>query len=308
MTHVHTSQRAVVPHLWFDKEALEAAAFYCATFPESKVTTTATLNDTPSGDNDLVSFSLWGVPFMAISAGPYFKINPSISFIVNFDPSREENAGALLEEAWSRLIEDGTILMPLGEYPFSQQYGWVQDKYGVSWQLMLTDPDGEPRPTIVPNLMFTGENAGKAEEARAFYLSFFRNSRPGTLHPYGPGQDPNPQGTVMFSDFMLESTWLSAMDSALSHDFAFNEAVSLLIRCETQEEIDHYWEHLSAVPEAEQCGWLKDRYGISWQVSAASLENYMATGTPEQRARVTEAFMKMKKFNLAELDRAFHGS
>lgn len=111
----------------------------------------------------------------------------------------------------------------------------------------------------------------------------------------------------MFSDFMLEGQWFAAMDSARAHGFAFNEAISLLIPCETQEEIDYYWERLSADPQAEQCGWLKDRFGLSWQVSPTAMEEMMKNGTPEQIARVTRAFLAMKKFDIAALERAFHG-
>ncbi|CAM4428461.1 VOC family protein [Paenibacillus macerans] len=299
--------RSIIPHLWFDKAAKEAAEFYCTVFPDSKVTSAVTLRDTPSGDSDLVTFTVWGHPFMAISAGPYFKINPSISFIVNFDPSREENAREMLDEAWSKLSKDGTALMPLDKYPFSERYGWIQDKYGVSWQLMLTNPDGEPRPAIIPSMMFVGENYGKAEQAREFYLSVFRNAKSGNLFRYGPGHEPDREEAVMFTDFMLENTWFAAMDSAHEHHFNFNEAVSLLVNCETQEDIDYYWEKLSAVPEAEQCGWLKDKYGVSWQISPALLDEMMTKGTPEQIDRVTQAFLKMKKFDLAELQKAFQG-
>ncbi|TJY39686.1 VOC family protein [Cohnella pontilimi] len=295
----------ITPHLWFDKEAQEAAEFYCSVFPDSKITSSTTLHNTPSGDCDLVSFNVWGHPFMAISAGPFFKLNPSISFMVNFDPSREKNAREQIDEVWNKLSDGGTALMPLDKYPFSERYGWIQDKFGVTWQLILTNPDGEPRPTIVPSLMFVGSNFGKAEEAREFYLSIFRNARPGTLFRYGPGQEPNAEGTVMFTDFMLENTWFAAMDSALEHRFNFNEAISLLIRCETQEEIDYYWDKLSAVPEAEQCGWLKDKYGISWQITPAAMDEMITTGTPKQRDRVTQKFLKMKKFNIAELQTAF---
>ncbi|WP_370636424.1 VOC family protein [Cohnella sp. CFH 77786] len=295
----------ITPHLWFDKEAKEAAKFYCSVFPDSKITSMTTLQNTPSGDCDLVSFNVWGQPFMAISAGPLFPFNPSISFIVNFDPSREKYARDMIDESWNKLSEDGTALMPLDKYPFSERYGWIQDKYGVSWQLILTNPDGEPRPTIVPSMMFVGDNCGNAEEAREFYLSVFRNAKPGTLFRYGPGQEPDQEGTVMFTDFMLENTWFAAMDSAREHRFNFNEAISLLVNCETQEDIDHYWERLSAVPEAEQCGWLKDKYGVSWQISPAALDEMMMKGTPEQRDRVTQAFLKMKKFNIAELQAAF---
>lgn len=298
---------SITLHLWFDKEAKEAAEFYCSVFPDSRITGVTTINDTPSGDSEMISFTVWGFPFMAISAGPHFKMNPSVSCIVNFDPSRDPNAREMLDEAWDKLSDGGIALMPLDRYPFSERYGWIQDKYGFTWQLMLTNPDGEPRPAIVPSMMFIGENCGKAEEARELYLTVFRNAKPGALVKYGPGQEPDREGTVMFTDFMLENTWLAAMDSAHAHRFSFNEAISLLVNCETQEEIDHYWEHLSAVPEAEQCGWLKDRYGVSWQISASSLDEMMTWGTPEQRNRVTKAFLKMKKFNLAELQQAFDG-
>ena len=299
--------RTITPHLWFDKEAKEAAEFYCSVFPDSKITSTVTLHDTPSGDCDLVSFNVWGHPFMAISAGPYVTFNPSISFMVNFDPSREINAREMLDEVWNRLSEGGTPLMPLDKYPFSERYGWIQDKYGVSWQLILTNPDGEPRPTIVPSLLFVGNNCGKAEDAREFYLSVFRNAKPGFLFRYGPGTEPGNEGRVMFSDFMLENTWFVAMDSAHAHKFQFNEAISLMVTCQTQEEIDFYWEKLSASPEAEQCGWLKDPFGISWQITPAVLDEMMTKGTPEQRDRVTQACLTMKKVNIAELEKAFLG-
>lgn len=297
----------IIPHLWFDKEAMEAAEFYCSVFPDSKIESTTTLHGTPSGDCDLVTFNVWGQPFMAISAGPLFKFNPSISFIANFDPSREKNARNMIDEVWNKLSEGGTALMPLDKYPFSERYGWIQDKYGVSWQLILTNPDGEPRPAIVPSLMFVGDNCGKAEEAREFYLSVFRNAKPGVLFRYGPDHKPDKEGTVMFTDFLLENTWFTAMDSAYEHSFNFNEAISLLVSCETQEEIDYYWEKLSAFSEAEQCGWLKDKYGVSWQISPATLDEMMTKGTPEQRDRITQAFLKMKKFNIAELQKAFQG-
>jgi predicted 3-demethylubiquinone-9 3-methyltransferase (glyoxalase superfamily) len=98
------------------------------------------------------------------------------------------------------------------------------------------------------------------------------------------------------------------MDSARMHDFGFNEAVSLIVNCKDQEEIDYYWEKLSAVPEAEQCGWLKDKYGVSWQVTPVEMDEMMRKGSKEQVARVTQAFLKMKKFDVAELRRAYDGS
>src|SRR5687767_6218618 len=170
-------KQKIVPHLWHDKEAKEASAFYASIFPDSKVTNITTLHDTPSGDCDVVWFEIRGQKFMAISAGPLFKFNPSVSFMVNFDPllfgsspSREKDAREKLDAVWEKLSAGGTVLMPIDKYPFSERYGWIQDKYGLSWQLILTDPKGEPRPAIVPFTMFVGKNYGKAEEAIRFYL------------------------------------------------------------------------------------------------------------------------------------------
>lgn len=297
----------ITPHLWFDKEAREAAEFYTSLFPDSKVTNSTTLHDTPSGDSEIVSFELAGQSFMAISAGPLFKFNPSVSFFVNFDPSRDQDARSNLDRMWERLSEGGTALMPLDKYPFSERFGWVQDKYGLSWQLILTNPEGEERPFIIPSLMFVGEVAGRAEEAIHHYLSVFRNSKPGAIARYGAGQEPDKEGTVMFADFMLEGQWFAAMDSAHEHKFAFNEAISFLVDCDSQEEIDYYWERLSAVPEAEQCGWLKDPFGVSWQISSTALREMLTEGTREQVDRVTQAFLPMKKFDVAELQKAYEG-
>lgn len=296
----------ITPHLWFDKEAKQAAEFYASVFDNSAVKNVSMIKDTPSGDCDIVTFTVRGMEFQAISAGPYFKINQSISFMLNYDPSRDEKAREHLDATWEKLVDGGKVLMELNEYPFSKRYGWVQDKFGVSWQLILTNPDGEERPDIVPTLLFVNEKCGKAEEAMNFYLSVFKDSKAGTLAKYSAGMEPNKEGTVMFEDFQLMGTWIAAMDGALKHDFDFNEAVSFIVRCDTQEEIDYFWEKLSAVPEAEQCGWLKDKFGVSWQIVPTAMEKLMS-GTDEQQSRVTQAFLKMKKFDIAELEKAYRG-
>lgn len=304
----------ITPHLWFDKEAKEAAEFYASIFPDSRVINTTTLHNTPSGDADVVSFELWGRKFMAISAGPFFKFNPSVSFIVNFDPllfdhssSPEKEAREKIDRVWAKLAEGGAVLMPIDKYPFSERYGWIQDKYGLSWQLILTNPEGDPRPPIVASLMFVGDNVGRAEEAINFYLSVFKDSKMGLVYRYGPNQEPDQEGTIMFADFMLENYWFAAMDSTHEHNFTFNEAISFMVSCDTQKEIDDYWEKLSAVPEAEQCGWLKDKYGLSWQIIPTVMDEMLQDKDEQKIARVTEAFLKMRKFDLAELKKAYEG-
>lgn len=296
----------ITPHLWFDNQAIEAAEFYVSAFGNgSKINNTITLHDTPSGDVDTVLFELLGYSFMAISAGPLFSFNPTISFFVNFDPSRDKKARENLDALWEKLSEKGTVLMPLQEYPFSKWYGWVQDKYGLSWQLILSDSEGEPRPDIIPSLLYVGDNCGKAEEATDFYLSIFGNTNRGEIARYPAGMEPDKAGTVMYTDFMLEGEWFAAMDSAQDHEFQFNEAISLVVNCDSQEEIDYYWVNLSAVPEAEQCGWLKDSYGVSWQIVPREMDEMMMQGTREQVDRVTQTFLPMKKLILSDLQKAY---
>jgi predicted 3-demethylubiquinone-9 3-methyltransferase (glyoxalase superfamily) len=300
-------RQQITPHLCYDKEAKEAAEFYTSLFPNSEITNVTTLHDTPSGDCDVVSFKLWGYSFMAISAGPLFKFNPSISFMVNFDPSQDKDAKIRIDEVWAKLLDGGKALMPLDKYPFSERYGWVQDKYGLTWQLIFTNLEGEERPPIIPSIMFVGDMTGKAEEATDFYLSVFKESKRGAIARYPAGMEPDKESTVMFTDFKLEGQWFAAMDSGRMHDFALNEAISLIVNCDSQEEIDYYWEKLSAVPESEQCGWLKDKYGVSWQIVPKEVDEMMTTGTREQIDRVTQAFLPMKKFDIAKLKRAFEG-
>jgi predicted 3-demethylubiquinone-9 3-methyltransferase (glyoxalase superfamily) len=296
----------IVPHLWFDTQAKEAAEFYVDVFGgDSKILHASVLKNTPSGDCDVLRFQLWGYEFMSISAGPYFTLNPSISFMLNFDPSADPQAREHLDALWDKLSDGGKALMEIGEYPFSKRYGWIQDKYGVSWQLILTDPAGESRPPIIPSLLFVGDVCGKANEAIDFYVSAFQGAKRGMTARYPAGMEPDKEGNVMFADFQLEGQWFAAMDSAHKHAFVFNEAVSLLVRCEHQEEIDALWNTLSAVSEAEQCGWLKDRFGVSWQITPSAMDAMMESGDQAAVDRVTKAFLQMKKFDLAALRKAY---
>jgi predicted 3-demethylubiquinone-9 3-methyltransferase (glyoxalase superfamily) len=297
---MNASQQKIVPALWYDQEALQAAELYTSLLPNSSIKYKVTLQHTPSGSVDSVSFVLDGLDFSAISAGPYFKINPSISFQVACSTVQE------VETLWEALSADGMVLMPLGEYPFSERFGWTQDRYGLSWQVMHTGSQA-PRQRITPALLFVGEQAGQAEEALRYYASIFPDSEVGPILRYEKGEAPEQEGTVKQAAFRLAGQQFAAMDSALDHQFAFNEAISFMVNCADQAEIDYYWEKLSAVPEAEQCGWVKDRWGVSWQIVPASMERMMQSSSPEQLARVTEAFLAMKKFDLAELERAYAG-
>lgn len=285
----------IISHLWFDKEAKEATEFYVSIFPNSKIENINTIKDTPSGDCDVVSFQLAGQEFMAISGGPYFKLNPSISLFVVFDNEKE------IDEAWNKLIQGGKTLMPYQTYPWAKKYGWLQDRYGLSWQLSMSD-NHQMAQKITPTLMFTKEGAGKAKAAIEEYTKIFPDSKIDMIVPYEEG-DGDKVGYIKHSRFSLMGQNFIAMDSSGPHEFIFNEAYSFMVICENQQEIDFYWNKLSAVPESEQCGWLKDKFGISWQIVPEGMSQMMSGGDPDKVARVTQAFMKMKKIDIAELER-----
>ncbi len=289
--------KKIVPHLWFDKEAKEASTFYTRLFPGSKIDNIRTITGTPSGDCDVVTFTLAGQEFMSISAGPYFKHTPAISLFVVFDNEKD------IEEVWNKLIDGGKALMPYDTYPWAHKYGWLQDKYGVSWQLSWSE-NHQLEQKITPFLMFTKAIAGKAKEAITDYTSIFPNSKTEMLVHYTK-DDGDTEGFIKHSRFILNGQLFMAMDSSGPHEFGFSEAISFMVNCDTQEEIDHYWEKLSAVPEAEQCGWLKDKYGVSWQIVPSVMNEMMASGDQEKIDRVTQAFLKMKKFDIKALEEAF---
>ncbi len=315
-------EQKIVPHLWFDTNAEEAVAFYTSLFRGSRVGTVTRygtegydVHKMPAGTVMTIEFELAGQKFMALNGGPIFKFNPSVSFILNFDPSKDQDARNRLDELWEGLSSGGAVLMPLDKYPFSERYGWARDKFGLSWQLILSNPEGDERPFIMPALTFTGAVAGKAEVASDFYLSIFKNSRRGVIvrypsdMPARDGGEPEKEGTIMFSDFLLENQWFAAMDSSYEHNFGFNESVSFMVLCEDQPEIDYFWEKLGegGDPAAQVCGWLKDKYGLSWQIVPAILGQLIADSDPEKSGRLMSAVLQMKKLDIEALKKAHGG-
>jgi predicted 3-demethylubiquinone-9 3-methyltransferase (glyoxalase superfamily) len=288
----------IVPHLWFDKEAAEASQFYMSLFENSKIKDRIFLKNTPSGTVEIITIELAGQEFMLMSAGPYFKFTPAVSFLIACDTVDE------VDKLYQKLIDGGEELMPLEEYPFSKKYSWVMDRYGLSWQVMYMG-DIEAKQKITPTLMFVGEQCGRAEEALQLYTSVFKNAKMNDILRYGEGALPDEPDTIQHAQFTLENQYFAAMDSAYEHDFTFNEAISFVVNCDSQEEIDYYWDKLSADPEAEQCGWIKDKFGFSWQITPTDMNDMMRTEDPIKMARVTEAMLQMKKLDLAELKRAY---
>ena len=288
----------VTPNIWFNRNAAEAGEFYSSALPW---TTSRVVMRYPDevpefqkgleGEALVVKIDVAGFGITFINSDDTFTPTPAISFILNFDPllfdGSEDAARAQLQKTWDALIDGGAVLMPLGEYPFSPQYGWVQDRYGVSWQLMLTNPEGDPRPFVIPQLLFANDVEGRAREAAELYTSLLDDAGFGTVIP-------RPTGGVMFGEFHVGEQWFSMMDSDVKHEFGFTPGVSLEVSCGDQAEIDRLWEALSAVPEAEQCGWLVDRFGVSWQIVPENMDELLA------RPGAYDRMLQMKKLVIAD--------
>lgn len=294
----------IVPCLWLDHQAEEAAAFYTQTFPAGRVVAVSHYPDSfdnpggrPRGSVLTVEFEIAGRRFTALNGGPAFTINPSLSFFVHV--ATPDAANALFEA----LADGGSVLMPLDAYPWSERYGWVQDRFGVSWQV-LTGRPAVGGATIVPSLMFVGAQAGRAEEAMRAYVAAFPGSTLDDVARYEEGEGP--VGAIKHGRFRLSGQDMIAADSHFPHGFAFNEAVSLQVMCADQREVDHYWRSLTeGGGEPGPCGWLKDRFGVSWQVVPRQAERWFASEDVAARDRVFEALLRMGKLDIATLQEAF---
>jgi predicted 3-demethylubiquinone-9 3-methyltransferase (glyoxalase superfamily) len=276
-------KNSIYPCLWFDGKAKEAAAFYGTIFNNSGIT-----SETPV----VVTFNLAGQHFMGLNGGPMYKPNPSVSFYVVCETMEE------VDNAWQKLAEGGSVLMPLNKYPWSEKYGWLNDKYGISWQLTLgklTDTGQK----ITPVLMFTQHQAGNAENAIRVYSNVFKDSSIKFIARYEAGE-PDMEGTIKHAQFTLGGQLFMALDSSLPHLLSFNEGISFVVPCDTQEEIDYYWDKLTEGGSESMCGWLKDRFGVSWQIVPSMLGELM-TGEPEKGKRAMQALLQMKKLDIDKL-------
>lgn len=268
----------IVPHAWCNRTNAAAAELYCAALPNTSVINTLhypttglpEFQESFAGEPVVTELDIAGFKFALINAGDTYRPTPALNLMLNFDPANSPAAEEQLRHAWKTFMQAGaTELMPLGEYAFSPLYAWVEDPYGVSWQLMLTNPQGEPRPFVIPSFLFGGPAQNQAQRAIETYLRVFPDSQMGTLVPWAEATGPAEAGSVLFADFQLCGQWFTAMDSGAETEFTFTPGMSLMLLCDTQEEIDAAWEQLSAVPEAEQCGWLIDEFGVSWQIAPA---------------------------------------
>lgn len=295
----------LVPCLWFDDQAERAASFYTETFPGGRVTAVSHYpesGDNPSGKRPgsvlTVEFEIARQRFTALNGGPHFTINPSISFFVHVDTPDDA------ERLFKKLENGGEVLMPLDEYPWSARYGWVKDRFGVSWQV-IAGQRAEDASAIAPCLMFAGPRHGQAEAALKSYARIFRDARVDAIERYSG--DEGPQGAVKHGRVLIGGQTLIAMDSHIDHGVTFNEGLSLQVMCEDQAELDRYWAALSEGGEEGPCGWLKDRFGVSWQVVPTSIARWMSSKDTAARDRAFRAVMGMKKLDIAAIQAAFDG-
>jgi predicted 3-demethylubiquinone-9 3-methyltransferase (glyoxalase superfamily) len=278
-----TVNNEIYPCLILKDQVAEAADFYLQIFGSGKIVQS----------NPIVTFlDLSGQSFMLLNDGTSSVPNVSFSFMVTSE-TPEETA-----QYHHKLANGGQVFMPLDKYDWSISYSWVQDKYGVSWQL-FTGEQNVLSQKFSPSLMFTGDNAGKARDAVNFYTRLFPKSAIEGFMEY-TGEDGDTAGFIKHAQFTINGFVASAMDSSAAHHAEFNESASLVVNCDTQEEIDEYWDKLTADGGQEvMCGWLKDKYGVSWQIVPKIIGKLVTD--PERGPRVLQAVMKMKKLIIADL-------
>jgi predicted 3-demethylubiquinone-9 3-methyltransferase (glyoxalase superfamily) len=279
-------KNSIYPCLTLKGKIAEASDFYMDVFGAGKVNQSNPI---------VIQIQLSGQNIMLLNDGPTSTPNPSISFMVMAESAEET------EKYWNKLIVGGKALMALDSYPWSAKYGWVQDKYGVSWQLYMgTKEDSTQK--FCPTLMFTGDKAGQAAEAIQYYTQLFPNSNIEGILKYAEGEGDRTD-FVKHAQFKINDYVMMAMDSSAEHGFGFNDAISLVVECETQGEIDKYWQQLTSNGGNEvACGWLTDKYGISWQIIPKALGKLISD--PERGQRAMGAMMKMKKLVIADLENA----
>lgn len=238
-----------------------------------------------------VEFSLENQSILALNGGPLFKFTPSLSFFVWC------NTEAEIDKLWQSLSSGGEVRMGLDKYPWAPKYGWTSDKFGVEWQLILA-PGADQK--IAPAFLFVEKLFGKGDEALNFYMSVFKNSRITFM-----ARDETTK-TIAHSSFTLEDQTFILMEGQGEHHHTFTPAFSLMVNCNSQEEIDDYWQKLSAGGSTSQCGWLTDKYGVSWQIVPAVMSELMSD--PRKSEKVMKAMLQMTKLDIKTLKKAYEES
>lgn len=277
----------ITPCLWFNGQAKEAAALYCSVFTNAKVTSQSPI---------VTSIEVSGQSITLLDGGPMYQPNASISFYYICEKQED------VDRIWNAFTKGGRVMMPLDEYPWAKKYGWITDKYGVSWQVAV-GKISDVGQRITPCLTFTGKQYGRAEEAIEYYTSIFKGSTVDGILRYGNNELPDQEGKVKHAQLALNNQKFMLMESAQPHNFMFSEGVSLTVHCETQDEIDYYWQKLTERGgEESMCGWLKDKFGVSWQIIPTVLSKVMSD--PAKARKAAQAFMAMRKLNIEQIVQA----
>jgi predicted 3-demethylubiquinone-9 3-methyltransferase (glyoxalase superfamily) len=277
----------IMPCLWFDSEAEEAAKLYTSIFANSRINQISRYTEAgrdkhgrDPGSVMVVEFELDGLTFIALNGGPLFKFSEAVSFQVMCDTQEE------IDHFRSRLSEGGRV----------SQGGWLKDKFGLSWQIVKA----RRQHRITPCLWFDTDG----EDAAKFYISIFANSRIQDISRYteaGREFHRREPGSVMLVAFELDGQGFAALNGG--PQFKFSEAVGFQVMCDSQAEIDEFWTRLTDGGRESQCGWLKDRFGLSWQIVPAVLPQLLKEAG-DRSEKIMGAVMQMKKFDLEALKRA----
>ncbi|WP_435525498.1 VOC family protein [Chryseobacterium indoltheticum] len=256
----------------------------------------------PARHSDGFKYQTFRAKINAFKWRSHFDKNASVSLMVMCETEDE------VQKCWDQLEDGGIVLMALDSYPRSKKYGWIRDKFGVTWQLYLGEKKSEQR--IIPTLMFIHQNNGKALEAMELYTHIFPNSKIGNVLKYGDGVgDENHEvpENVQHAHFEIDGYSLFCMDNSYDHKFDFNEGISMVIMTENQEETDHLWNSLTADGGRESmCGWLKDKFGMSWQIVPKRLIELMSDSDQLKAQKVVQAMMKMQKIVIKDLEEAYN--
>jgi predicted 3-demethylubiquinone-9 3-methyltransferase (glyoxalase superfamily) len=280
--------------LWFDTQAEEAMGFYASVFPRAKLGRTARYNAAhasvskrPVGSVLTVELDLEGLSVLALNGGPDFKPTPALSFFVWCDTRAE------VDELWRKLGAGGTVRMELGEYPWAKAYGWTADRFGVEWQIILND-GRKHRQRIAPALLLVDRLYGKGEEALATYAKAFA-----PVEVVTKALDEE-TGAILHAEVVIAGQTVVLSEGRGQHGWAFNEAHSLVVACDSQAEIDRTWADLiEGGGSPGPCGWLKDKLGVSWQIVPRAMGDIMVD--PRRAGPATQAMLKMQKLDLATL-------
>ena len=240
---------SIYPCFWFEKNAQEAAKWYCSLFEDGEIL---------QSNKIATTFKIGHTKIMFLNGGPIYKINSAISLFTYC--GGEEKIDAL----YHSLSTDGKVLMPLDKYAWTSKYAWVEDQFGINWQLDMEDIRSDQK--IVPALMFTNKRNHLVKQAMDFYTSVFPISRILMEMPF-PDNSGMPEKSVQFAQVKISEYVVNIMSGGpVKHEFDFSEGVSLVVSCKNQAEKDHYWKKLGIEGSYSQNGWLKDRFGVSWQI------------------------------------------